>query len=216
MEDQLERLKAKQIKALFFKQDGTSIKNYEEHEDGKQQSKLSTKAKVVKLEDPKVQIAFGTPTNMQDIFVVDTTGQIRITLWDTIISSVLVDNTYTFKNLAVRNFKNETYLTSTKSTKITRSESIDDAVQFESTAAVPTTIVGTVAEVKITQSFMCKSCTRKLPTLSKDEKYNRCPHCKMLQRTENFVSLCFTYLQHIKICFPTKIQYICILKYKHT
>ncbi|CAG2228783.1 unnamed protein product [Mytilus edulis] len=33
MEDQLERLKAKQIKALFFKQDGTSIKNYEEHED---------------------------------------------------------------------------------------------------------------------------------------------------------------------------------------
>ncbi|CAG2257673.1 unnamed protein product [Mytilus edulis] len=125
---------------------------------------------------------------MLDIFVVDTTGQIRVTLWDTIISSVLVDNTYTFKNLAVRNFKNETYLTSTKSTKITRSESIDDAVQFESTAAVPTTIVGAVAEVKSTQSFMCKSCTRKLPTLSKDEKYNRCPHCKMLQRTENFVS----------------------------
>lgn len=106
---------------------------------------------------------FGTRTNMQDIFVVDTTGQIRVTLWDTIISSVLVDNTYTFENLAVRNFKNETYLTTTKSTKITRTDSIDDHVEFEST-------VGTVAEVKITQSFMCKSCTRKLQTLSKDEK----------------------------------------------
>ncbi|VDI26643.1 Hypothetical predicted protein [Mytilus galloprovincialis] len=46
VEDQLERLKAKQVKALFFKQDGTSIKNYEEHEGEKNSGKASLKLAV--------------------------------------------------------------------------------------------------------------------------------------------------------------------------
>ncbi|CAC5394749.1 unnamed protein product [Mytilus coruscus] len=143
------------------------------------------------MKHPKVQMLYGTPTNMQDIIVVDSTYQIRITLWDSIVSFVQVDDTCTFENLSVRNFKNETYLTTTKSSKITRTDSIDDPVEFESTAAVPTTIVGTVAAVRITQGFMCKSCTRILQTLLKEGKYNMCTYCKMLQKTANFVS-CLT------------------------
>ncbi|XP_052069416.1 uncharacterized protein LOC127708549 [Mytilus californianus] len=102
---------------------------------------LSTKAEVVKMEHSKVQMLYGKPTNMQDIIVVDSTCQIRITLCDSIVSSVQVDDTYTFENLSVRNFKNETYLTTTKSTKITRTDSIDDPVEFENTVAVPTTML---------------------------------------------------------------------------
>ncbi|CAG2250199.1 unnamed protein product [Mytilus edulis] len=69
---------------------------------------------------------------------------------------------------------------------------LDGCQQYEATAAViPTTIVGTVTEIKITQSYMCKSCTRKLPEIITEEKYNRCTFCKMLQKTDNFVS-CLT------------------------
>ncbi|XP_071139834.1 uncharacterized protein [Mytilus edulis] len=153
---------------------------------------LSTTAKVMKIEIPKVQMLYGNPTNLQDIIVVDNTNQIRITLWDASVSSVQLDNTYNFENLSVRNFKNETYLTTTKSTKINRTEDLNNAVEYEATAAeIPTTIVGTVTEIKITQSYMCKSCTRKLPEMLTEEKYNRCTFCKMLQKTENFVS-CLT------------------------
>ncbi|VDI09047.1 Hypothetical predicted protein [Mytilus galloprovincialis] len=153
---------------------------------------LSTTAKVMKIEIPKVQMLYGNPTNLQDIIVVDNTNQIRITLWDASVSSVQLDNTYNFENLSVRNFKNETYLTTTKSTKINRTEDLNNAVEYEATAAeIPTTIVGTVTEIKITQSYMCKSCTRKFPEILTEEKYNRCTFCQMLQKTENFVS-CLT------------------------
>ncbi|CAG2206783.1 unnamed protein product [Mytilus edulis] len=75
---------------------------------------------------------------------------------------------------------------------INRTEDLNNAVEYEATAAViPTTIVGTVTEIKITQSYMCKSCTRKLPEIITEEKYNRCTFCKMLQKTDNFVS-CLT------------------------
>lgn len=49
------------------------------------------------------------------------------------------------ENLAQKNFMNETYLTTTKSSEITRTDSMDDPVEFKSAAAEP----APVAEVKV-------------------------------------------------------------------
>ena len=76
---------------------------------------ISIKAQVVNISAVKVvKTQFQGTLKKQEVLIRDTTGSIKVILWESYTETLTLDSTYLFKNLKVKISKNERYLNTAK------------------------------------------------------------------------------------------------------
>ena len=158
-------------------------------------SKVTFTAKVISVSKPE-KISNGL--TKQEVIVSDSTGPARLTLWEADIDSLQEFQSYVFRDMNVRSFKNEKYLTKPRDTaSIEQTDDIgevaDDDLPTDSTTLSGVEVIG----VQSLQSYSaCVACNAKVDIV--DESMGSCTKCEMFQpirKTKQKLSARL-YLQH--------------------
>ncbi|XP_026100741.1 uncharacterized protein LOC113071649 [Carassius auratus] len=123
---------------------------------------------------------------LKEIWVADTTGEIKLTLWDSLISQVDVSKSYCFSNLATREMQGVIRLTTTPSTRvveITQLDVPDEGRDDPDDGAASTTLRGVVSGVQIRARHRCPRCHGLQNQISANSITHRCDACNLLQRS---------------------------------
>ena len=132
------------------------------------------------------------------MIVSDSTGPARLTLWEADIDTLQEFQSYVFRDMNVRSFKNDEYLTKPRDTaSIEQTDDIgevaDDDLPTDSTTLSGVEVIG----VQSLQSYSaCVACNAKVDIV--DESLGSCTKCEMFQpirKTKQKLSARL-YLQH--------------------
>lgn len=145
------------------------------------------------------QIVREAPIQKQELLVGDSTGSMKLTVWDSLVSKFEKDKSYVIKNLTTRFFQNAKALTTTKNTLYEPAEDIINCVEpSEQTDVIEKE--GKITQVCLLMNFTCETCKGKVPLSEDDSKFIRCPSCKMKMAKESLQknihgTLCFSFNQ---------------------
>ncbi|RXN14781.1 hypothetical protein ROHU_008896 [Labeo rohita] len=128
---------------------------------------------------------------LKEIWVADTTGKIKLTLWDSLISQVHVSKSYSFSNLTTRGIQGDIILTTTPSTQVMEITALDvpdgDSEDLDDGAS-STTLRGLVSGVQIRARYRCLRCHGIQTGISANSITHRCSVCNLLQRSSVYRS----------------------------
>ena len=149
---------------------------------------ISVKGHVSSIAGVKlVQTKFGGKVKKQDVIIRDTTACVKLVLWGQHTDSLVVDETYVFKNLRIKATKYERYLNTPCSDEFTATQCLPfttPLVPAEQDVSTAATISGTILGVqKNTKSLCCVSCHRRAITISGD--MGVCQSCELSQLPES-------------------------------
>ena len=142
-------------------------------------SKVSFQAKVINVDDP-VKLSGGL--SKQEVTVADSTAAARITLWQSDINTLEEFESYYFKGMTVRSFKNEKNLSKPKDdASITLIDDIGD-VASDDLPQDSFTVRAEVIGVQSLQSYAaCIACNGKVNEIDNDTNIGQCSKCQMSQ-----------------------------------
>ena len=143
-------------------------------------SKVSFQAKVINVDYP-AKLAGGL--SKQEVTVADSTAAARITLWQSDINTVEEFESYYFKGMSVRSFKNENNLSKPKDdASITPIDDIGDVVSDDLPQNSVTVHNAEVIGVQSLQSYAaCLACNGKVNEVDADTNIAQCSKCQMSQ-----------------------------------
>ena len=142
--------------------------------------KVTIRAKVVKVQPP-VQLAAGL--KKQEVTAADSTGVIKITLWEDAVNAVDEDVCYEFSNFTIRTYKHERYISMPKSSAtIQEIGDLGEVAEDDLPEADTVICDATVIAAMINSYSSCVSgCGGKLACLSSEVSI--CEKCKLEQLT---------------------------------
>lgn len=140
---------------------------------------------------PKTIQRRGVESNVLSIVIADESGQIKLQLWDTQISTVKIQTSYVFTNLSVREYGKEKFLTTTRNSTI---KEIDTVPVAETTVSIvleeddaPHTVATEVVAVKLGSYYNCGSCFKRQSTsFNSKQPFHRCEGCQFLRKSAMF------------------------------
>jgi hypothetical protein len=152
---------------------------------------VSVKAHVARLSGVKVrQTQHQGMLKMQEAIIRDTTGFIKLTLWEDNVDTLKLDNTYVLKNLRVKSLNNQNFLNTAKGEEFVHDATdsfqqecvaVDDEADF-----AESTISGKVLGInQITQTLGCVSCNKTVVPNAEDDILGNCEGCGMGQLMED-------------------------------
>ena len=139
--------------------------------------KVTVSAKVIRIDEP-TQVS-GNLTK-QDLIIADATAAAKITLWEDRVDTIDEGDSYEFKNVNVRSFKQEKYLSvSKKATTITLIPDLENVAEDD----VPDNSI-TINDTRVVAATLnsystCIACKSKVKVTDADIMY--CTKCQMAQ-----------------------------------
>ncbi|XP_073690957.1 uncharacterized protein [Garra rufa] len=129
---------------------------------------------------------------LKEIWVADTTGEIKLTLWDSLIPQVHVSKSYSFSILAKRHIQGDIILTattpSTQVMEITALDVPDGDSEDPENGASSTTLHGLVSGFKSEPDIAARGATVFKTTFLLTPITHRCSVCNLLQRSSVYRS----------------------------
>ena len=144
-------------------------------------TEVNFKAKVIDLQKPE-KISNGL--TKQEVIIADLTAAARLTIWESDVATLTKDNSYYFKAMSVRSFKNEKYLTKPRDgASIEVIEDIGD-VATDNLPQNTTTLHGAeIIGIQSLQSYSaCISCNSKVTFLQ--DSMAQCTKCSMIMPSD--------------------------------
>ena len=132
-----------------------------------------------------INTQYGSTLKKQELVVRDTSGSIKLILWQEYVESLQESKTYRLQNVRVKISKDETYINTAKSEQFVVEEveafdgdlpPVDADMVGMATSKVHGKIVGVL---NISKTLACISCFKKVT--SKNEKIGNCESCKVMQ-----------------------------------
>lgn len=165
-----------------------------EAEDMAQYQRVTVEGKVVQL-DKAEEVSGGK--KQQDMVVADSSGNIRLTIWEEIIGKVKKEQSYRFSKMMVRVFKGKKFLSTSKTGS--EVEEIDDIGEVEvydekeeeEEEREKSGPGGLIKGVKIVgvERFLqyngCLKCSGRVEEDKEDADFGECAKCKMYQCLED-------------------------------
>lgn len=168
----------------------TSIK---EAEDMAQYQRVTVEGKVVQLNKAE-EVSGGK--KKQDMVVADSSGSIRVTIWEEMIGKVKKERSYRFSKMMVRAFKGKKFLSTSKTgSEVEEIDDIgevevDDEQEVEGEEREKNGPGGQIKGVKIVgverffQYNGCFKCSGRVEEDKDDADFGECAKCKMYQCLE--------------------------------
>lgn len=133
-----------------------------------------------------------TQSEVKSYEIGDTTGVIRISLWDKQIEKVQQGHTYIFTNLSTRQFNGKVNLTTTRSTTITQHTTTIPVSTSHTSELTPQThtITQPIEGTTITIRKVCPKCHTTQHTINIKDTFHRCMTCKILRKQSSYITKC--------------------------
>ncbi|XP_064636927.1 uncharacterized protein LOC135493490 isoform X1 [Lineus longissimus] len=162
-----------------------TIKDIKTHQATERQ-KLNVTGRITKvLEEESIQSVFGTDLAKKVFALADEEETIAIALYSTLIPTVELDKTYSFKNVSIRQNNDTKTLTTTPTTEITPADDIIACDKLPKCENVSHLLLATCQQIEVSSSKSCSSCKKNLPNPNiLQAKTFKCPNCNMRQITE--------------------------------
>ena len=127
----------------------------------------------------------------QEAIISDTTGHIKVVLWENNVNTLEVNTAYNLKNLRVKSSNNEKYLNTPKGEEFVSTETtpfdqpcvnVEEDLNEMVTATIYARIMG-IHQASFTLS--CISCNKKVVSLPEDDLLGECQNCQLTQLIES-------------------------------
>ena len=145
---------------------------------------VSVVAKVTQADEPaKITTKDGKTLTKQDVHIADATGTTRLVLWESEVSSLEVDRSYSFTNVTVKEYSDDKFLSLGKSSTKSPVEDIGEVLEdTEGTSTSGGRIVdGEIDSVLSSATFhKCKLCNSKVDAIN--DTVGRCTKCRALSK----------------------------------
>lgn len=139
---------------------------------------------MISIGETKVVEMFGNTKEKKEIIIADSTGNVKVAVFENLIAELQLDNCCTLTNLSSRKYS-DFYLTTTKSTKITVQDDdlgeINDDIEENELPEKN----GQIQNIQIVKKFHCGSCNKKMD-IPEGIKKIKCPHCNLKGNVESF------------------------------
>ena len=155
-----------------------------------QYERVTVEAKVMQLHEPQEISGM----KKQDLLIADTSGCIRLTIWEETIGKVTKDQSYRFTNMMVRIFKGNKFISTSKTdsdiTSIDNITNVDNTEDIDFPEEIPGTSGGFAGRMiigiePINEYLGCIKCSGKVQEDENDEDLGQCTKCHLLQIVEN-------------------------------
>ena len=131
------------------------------------------------LEPMKVTTKHRKTLTKQDVHIVYATGSTRLVLWEYEVGSLELDKSYSFTNVGARQYSEEKFLSSGKSSTKSLVDDIGDVTEdAETTNSCSGTIDGEIYSDISSATF--HKCNSKVDIV--DDKLDKCTKCKALSK----------------------------------
>ncbi|XP_033758511.1 uncharacterized protein LOC117340846 [Pecten maximus] len=174
--------------------------------------KVTIKAKVMDKSPPEQLSTKSKSLTKADVVVADSTGSIKLTLWEQVIEQIEVSKSYLMKSLTVREFDNNKILSSSQDSAF---EEVDDIghVKFENQKSLhdSMTVTADILSVNCQTINNCVSCRKNLPPVNSDIPTIKCLHCGIRQRIASIATsykceiVCNTQKGHKTFFIPNRV-----------
>ncbi|XP_026111621.1 uncharacterized protein LOC113088784 [Carassius auratus] len=131
----------------------------------------------------------GASIEAQSCYLEDTSGTIKIQLWESLIGKLDFGRTYKLTNVSTRVFAGSMYLTTSRRTEIQQVaplHGLNDVIQFRVDEGQVVVMEGSITSVEVALSHRCSRCNAWQQDFEKRGKFHRCFRCKRLQLVEAF------------------------------
>ena len=146
--------------------------------------KIVLDAKVIVTLDP---VKVSSTQTKQDVIVADSTGGIRLTLWNNDINMLEDEVSYNLENIQIRTFNNKQYLSSTRDgLKVSKIDDIKDIptnFPYLDYGEITRACIVGVNEINVLKG--CVKCSKKFVISNEDDDFVTCTSCKTFQRIEH-------------------------------
>lgn len=156
-------------------------------------------------------MVFGTKKRKRNLIVADQTSRITVLLYEQLIDLVKEGNSYLSTNLSSRLYRNEFYVTTTHSTRITLIDDLEDVPDSLLTVET-TTIQGSVSQVQCSVNTKCPGCDKTV-LVQPDATTVKCNSCRLKARVYSLKKLYFFRMNiqddqnvHRLVCFRTPME----------
>lgn len=132
------------------------------------------------LETKEVDTRYGKKT-VQTVIMADSSGIIRLALWENNIGKLQLNQCYQITNLISNHFKSFIQLSTTQDTKFTEIQEIKNVVEDFSSLENTTWLTGKIDFCSFTTHYKCMHCTKPL-VFPENQKLVKCDACGVKQK----------------------------------
>ena len=161
-----------------------TLRDLEELEDMADRQSVNALGKVVDVGDPGevTSASSSQPLQKQDVIIADSKAAVRVVLWERSIGLLEMGKTYNLRNIAVRSYNGNKYLSCSESSECAGAPDygeVQDRSAVEETSSIDQIITGEIISVMFVDQYACcVACKSKVEAV--DDVVGRCKKCSAM------------------------------------
>ena len=169
-----------------------TLRDLEELEDMPDRQSVNALGKVVDVRDPgEVRAASSSqPLQKQDVIIADSKAAVRVVLWERSIGLLEMGKTYNLRNVAVRSYNGNKYLSCSESSECASAPDygeVQDRSAVEETSSTDQIVTGEIISVIFVDQYACcVACKAKVEAI--DDVVGQCKKCSAMIRLSRCAS----------------------------
>lgn len=131
----------------------------------------------------------GASIEAQSCYIEDTSGTIKVQLWESLIGKLEFGSTYKMTDVSTRVFAGSMYLTTSRRSEIEQVaalKGLNEVIQFRIDEGEVIVLEWSITSVEVAVSRRCSRCQAWQQDFETQGQFHRCFRCKRLQHVQAF------------------------------